>query len=565
MCEIRDPRGKFGRWIMELEEYDYEICYIPGSKNVKADALSRNRAASEFQPPSKFDENIYSVDNVTFLDQLREEQAKDDVIAAAARCISESKPISKGRLKRVQNQLRVENGVLKKSGRPVVPASLRNYVLSEIHNTGHFGVEKTYGLLKDRFYWPNMHKFVTLFVEVCETCQKTKCDTNPPKAPLLPMLIPSKPMEFISIDIAYMPVDNDGYSYMLLIGDIFSKFIDAVPLRDQTAQSIVKAFRDKWLYVHSNPFYLLSDQGSNVDGDTVRQFCDEFGIEKRRSSAYHSQGNGFAERNIRNVKDILRSVLLHRNMNQSKWRKLLPELVFALNTSESKAIKCIPYKVVFARQPVLPIDVRFDVGEKSQLADVVSAKEYSDEHQFSIQDMYDAVISQLKLSKLAMMQQYNKKLRFNDYGEGDKVWLKVKYYKTGENRKLAPRRGGPWVVVQRMPNGVNVRIQNETTKEEKVVHHDRLTPVRESEHHPPQRQQRNGSRPHPIRKDSESDTDSDDSTFRGDASRSDYDPSSDDVSSADSDVNDEQRRYPTRDRPQRVIPGAIPWSSVARL
>ena len=145
------------------------------------------------------------------------------------------------------------------------------------------------------------------------------------------------------------------------------------------------------------------------------------------------------------------------------------------------------------------------------------------------------------------------------------MWLKVKYYKTGENRKLAPRRGGPWIVAERLPNGVNVRIRNETTKDEKIVHHDRLTPVRESEHQPAQRQPPIDSRPQPIRKDSESDTDSDDSTFRGDESRSDYDPSSDDVSSADSDVNDEQRRYPARDRRQRVIPGAIPWSSVARL
>ena len=340
--EQKDPRGKFARWIMELEEYDYEICYIPGSKNVKADALSRNRGASEVQLPSRFDEFIYAVDNTTFLDQIREEQSADDVIAAATRCILENKVITQGRLKRVQNQLRVENGVLKKSGRPVLPASLRNYVLSEIHNTGHFGVDKTYGLVKDRFFWPSMYKFVSMFVETCETCQRTKCDTKPPKAPLLPMVIPCRPMEFVSIDIAYMPVDNDGYKHILLIGDLFSKFIDAVPLRDQTTQSIVKAFADRWLYIHSNPHYLLSDQGSNVDGETVRQFCNEFGIEKRRSLAYHSQGNGFAKRNICNVKDILCSVLLHRNMNQLNWRNLLLSLVCVLVISERKAIECIP-------------------------------------------------------------------------------------------------------------------------------------------------------------------------------------------------------------------------------
>ena len=58
------------------------------------------------------------------------------------------------------------------------------------------------------------------------------------------------------------------------------------------------------------------------------------------------------------------------------------------------------------------------------------------------------------------------------------MWLKVKYYKTGENRKLSPRRNGPWTVLSRLPNGVNFRIVNDRTREEKVVHHDRMNPVK---------------------------------------------------------------------------------------
>ena len=105
-----------------------------------------------------------------------------------------------------------------------------------------FGVEKTHGLLKRRFYWPSMYQYVTLFVGACETCQKANCDTKPPKAPLLPMVIPSKPMESIAMDIAHMPVDNDGYQYILLIGDMFSKYINAVPLRDKIADTIVRVW-----------------------------------------------------------------------------------------------------------------------------------------------------------------------------------------------------------------------------------------------------------------------------------------------------------------------------------
>ena len=106
---------------------------------------------------------------------------------------------------------------------------------------------------------------------------------------------------------------------------------------------------------HGNPFYLLLDQGSNVDGLVMNEICLKFGIEKCQSSAYHSQGNGFAERNICSVHEILRSVFLDKNISQKNWRQLLPGVAFALNTSESKAIKCnIPYNVAFRRPVVLP-------------------------------------------------------------------------------------------------------------------------------------------------------------------------------------------------------------------
>ena len=130
------------------------------------------------------------------------------------------------------------------------------------------------------------------------------------------MFIPNRPMQCISIDIAYLLIDNSGFNYMLLIGDICSKFIATVPLKDQTASSVVTALLHNWIYVHRVPSYFLSDQGSNVDGHMLREICNTLGIKKRRSSAYHSQGNGFAERNIRTVKDMLRAALLHRRLAQ---------------------------------------------------------------------------------------------------------------------------------------------------------------------------------------------------------------------------------------------------------
>ena len=56
----------------------------------------------------------------------------------------------------------------------------------------------------------------------------------------------------------------------------------------------------------------------------------------------------------------------------------------------------------------------------------------------TLTDIFSHVIEALVISKKKTWGQYNRKLRFNDYSEGQQVWLKVKHYKTADNRKLAP-------------------------------------------------------------------------------------------------------------------------------
>ena len=140
-----------------------------------------------------------------------------------------------------------------------------------------------------------MYNAVKTYTRTCIPCQLTKVDNRPPKAPLLPMSEPNFPMQSISMDIQYMPEDDNGYKYILLIGDLFSKYIEAVPIKDQLASTIAHALNERWLLRHGCPLYLLTDQASNIGGNVINELCKTFGIKKRRASAYHIQGNGLAE------------------------------------------------------------------------------------------------------------------------------------------------------------------------------------------------------------------------------------------------------------------------------
>ena len=261
---------------------------------------------------------------------------------------------------------------------------------------------------------------------------------------------------------------------------------------------------------------------------------------------------------------MLRTVLLQRKLNQSKWATLLSELVFALNTSESKATKCIPFNVVFGRAARLPIDVLFDHDHLDCPKDVNTAAEYAEDCNFALKDVYDVVITNLQLSKERMQAQYNKNICFIDHKTGDKVWLKVRYYKTGENRKLAPHRRGPWTVVKKLPNGVNFKIVNDQTKEKKIVHHDRLLPVKEGAAEEGETRDIIVNRQRTVKEhkpDNSYANDSTDSKSSESDDTDDYSPDTDD-DNQDRERYVLQRQYPLRNRRARQIPNNIPWSAI---
>ena len=531
----KDPRGKVARWLMELQEYNFDISHIPGKQNQKADFLSRIVTAN-IPPTGRLEENVYRVTKENFHEQLRDEQNRDQVIQKAVHELLNTGRVTQGRLKRVGRHLRLEHHILTKSGRPIIPASMYQYIISEYHQGGdiksHFGIEKTYETIKSRFYWPNMYHHIQNYIASCHICQQCKTNSQKPKAPLIPLIAPDKPMQFICIDIAYLEEDPDGYKYILLIGCVFSKFIAAIPLKDQTATVIIDAICKKWIYTHGSPKYMLSDQGSNVDGETIRTICEKLHIEKRRTSGYHAQGNGFAERSIRNVREVLRTALLHKQLLQSFWKSILDSVVFALNTSHSQATNCTPFEVVFGRKPTLPMDVYFDT--KANYISDTSPTEYLKDIKVQLFETIDHVAKFLGIAREKMAKQYNKTLKTHKLVINDRVWLERRSFRSHENKKLSPRKTGPWTIMKVYPNGVNFRIKEDSSGRTKVVHHNKLTPVKDT----PQNE-----RTLPL-------PESDDSSLSSALSS---------LEGSDNEDGSRERRYPVRNRTRRTVPGTVSW------
>ena len=146
----------------------------------------------------------------------------------------------------------------------LIPASLVPQILKSIHSSptgGHLGVFKTVKKVRERFYWPG---FQELFINRCEQCQK---GANPPTTyrHSLVQWTPSYHFHHIGIDFMGPLPSSNGNQHILLIGDHFSKWYEAIPFPDQTAPTTATALLENWICRSGCPHSIHSDQGRNFE------------------------------------------------------------------------------------------------------------------------------------------------------------------------------------------------------------------------------------------------------------------------------------------------------------
>lgn len=242
----------------------------------------------------------------------------------------------------------------------LLPATLRDEVLTGLHNNhGHQGTDRTTDLIRQRCYWPRMGQDIKRWCEECERCVVAKA-TQPRLRTFMGSLLATRPLEIIAIDFTVLERASSGHEDVLVVTDVFSKFTQAYPTLDQKAKTVVKILTEKWFYAYGVPQRIHSDRGRCFEGEMLRELCSLYGIRKTRTTPYHPEGNGQCERFNRTLHDLLRTLPTDK---KRKWPQVLPQLLFAYNTSVNQSTKHSPYELMFGQKPQLPVDQLLGVTE----------------------------------------------------------------------------------------------------------------------------------------------------------------------------------------------------------
>ena len=297
------------RFRLRLMRYNFSIVHVPGTTLCTADTLSRSPVNNPDEDGTLQEAANAYVNMVMMsipatperLKEIQTEQDRDEVCKKVKEFCQTSWPdnsVLKGELNsyaKVKDELSVNEDLLLRGSRLIIPTSLRPEILNKLHSA-HQGVVKCLERAKHSVWWPGVRRDIISIVEKCTVCCKHRVQHA---EPLIPSPFPGRPWEKVGTDLFEWKKSN----YIVVI-DYYSRYIEIAKLSSTTSSDVVRHLKSIFAR-HGIPNTVVSDNGPQFSSSTFSDFSKSYGFNHTTSSPRYPQANGQAERAVRTVKELL--------------------------------------------------------------------------------------------------------------------------------------------------------------------------------------------------------------------------------------------------------------------
>ena len=483
-------------WVMSINSYNCTIEYLKGTDNVTADLLSRSptdevelsedNGETEMRDgaieiavinsnkinPSDFmvveQESFHSEDTVVDIElpenlDVQVEQDKDaeiiDIKKKMATKPDDSTLFSKYMIK---NKILFYISQIDDDPklRVYVPSHLKDQVMKQYHDeNGHMGLSKLFLTIKEKYYWPRMYKDLNDAIDACVICKERNLQQQ--KAPVQETGMAPYPMAVLQLDLSgpYRKTLS-GNLYIATFICLYSGWIESFNMPDKSAQSVVECLIEYILPRHSCCLAIQTDNGTEFVNQYFTETLQRFNIKHVKTSTYSPRCNGAVERSHRCLHDILSKLMRDHN---DTWDLYLNTALMAIRTNVSRTTQLTPFKILYNRDPVLPIDNLLLPRQKT------NSESYHDLAFENIHKTFLQVMKNMKKAKIQRNEYANRKRKKGYFEVGDPVYLK--------NQRKTSKLDSRWLthyIIVEQTGPVSFKVRHQLSGTISKVHADAL-------------------------------------------------------------------------------------------
>ncbi|XP_011883987.1 PREDICTED: uncharacterized protein K02A2.6-like [Vollenhovia emeryi] len=312
-----------------LSHFDFDVIFKPTEENTNADYCSRipipvftsttHRISLKEREEIEYDGFdhfvLHQIEQLPVnAERIARETRKDPHLGKIVQRLEAGQDLSRFGYKAPEIHYRLGSNCLVFEHRVVIPPTLREAILSELH-TAHIGIVKMKGLARSFVFWPGIDSKIEEVAKACVNCSINAHD--PTRYRSHHWEYPKGPWERVHIDYAG-PVAG---KMLLIIVDAYSKWLEVKATNSTTTQATISIMEELFA-TYGVPVTIVSDNGPQFTSMEFKLFLQKSGVKFHKFIApYHPASNGQAERYVQTVKNAMKTMAttpgsLQHNLNE---------------------------------------------------------------------------------------------------------------------------------------------------------------------------------------------------------------------------------------------------------